>query len=367
MATNKVSRVSSAAQNKYYRCLTYHDRPIPWDIHDPEQSERSDYLRRTLQVMERHLECDGLTFYITWNLDELPSYGEDVVAIVMGDEWSQVPAYAHRVLATFKCYGSSPELAARPLRAPTYLNALLAAKYVRMRLHQLPGALRHRLHLLKRRLQGQDCPPIYDFPLGYGNQLELPITPITERSLDVFFAGSIEQGGSHPVWSPRHWLRSPKVVARNRMMQAVDQLAKDHPSFNIRIHTNDRFVLNALEYGLTEPGEVLDAQAYSETLMDTEICLVPRGTSPETFRFFEGLRYGCVLITERLPSRWFYDGAPGIQVDDWSELDTLIPQLLDDPKRMEEVHEASLEWWSTVCSEEAVGQFIAYKINILCQ
>ena len=149
------------------------------------------------------------------------------------------------------------------------------------------------------------------------------------------------------------------------MLDALTRLYQTHPSIDIQVHTNARFVLNALEYGLTEPGEVLDAEEYSNTLMNTKICLVPRGTSPETFRFFEGLRYGCVLITERLPSRWFYDGAPVIQVDEWSELRDIAPQLLADTDRMQKLHEASLEWWNAICSGEAVGQFMADRINVL--
>jgi len=147
------------------------------------------------------------------------------------------------------------------------------------------------------------------------------------------------------------------------MIQAVERLTKQHPTLNIRIHTNDQFVLNALEYGLTEPGEVLDAQAYSKTLMDSKICLVPRGTSSETFRFFEGLRYGCVLITERLPSRRFYNNAPIIQVDDWNVLPNIVPTLLADEDRMRRLHRSTLGWWKNVCSENQLGKFIASKIT----
>jgi len=360
-----VQSASSATNNRYFRCLTHHPDPIPWDIYESGKDEKPDYLRGVLQAMERHLQTDGLTFYITWDLDELPSYGKDAVAIAMGDEWSQVPSYAHRVLATFKPYGVRPQLEARPFRHPSYLNALLTAKYLRVLSHYLPGALYHKLQILKRRLKGKRIPPIYEIPLGYGNQLDLPIRPIQKRSRDVFFAGSVKQGGSSPLWSSRRWIRSPKNVAREQMLDALTRLSETHPSIDIQVHTNARFVLNALEYGLTEPGEVLDAEEYSNTLMNTKICLVPRGTSPETFRFFEGLRYGCVLITERLPSRWFYDGAPVIQVDEWSELRDIAPQLLADTDRMQKLHEASLEWWNAICSEEAVGQFMADRINVL--
>ncbi len=133
------------------------------------------------------------------------------------------------------------------------------------------------------------------------------------------------------------------------------------------MHTNARFVLNALEYGLTEPGEVLDTEAYSLALMDSKICLAPRGTSADTFRLFEGLRYGCVVITERLPARWFYRNAPVVQIDDWQELHALVPALLGDPRRLQELSQAALRWWRTVASEEAIGHWMAERIRARLQ
>jgi len=355
-----MNNIPTDSSHSYFRCLSYHSDPLPWRIHD-SSSGHPDYLQGVLQSLEEHLDVEGLTFYVTWKLDELPSYGSDVVAIVMGDEWCQVPSYAHRVLTTFKQYGVRPQLRASPRLS--HINALLFAKYLRMYLHYMPRAIWHKTQILKQRAEGKCPPQIYAIPLGYGNQVSLPIKPIEERPNDVFFAGSVEQGGSAPAWHLRQWIRSPKNVSRERMLDSLHRLAGTLPSLNLRIHTNARFVLNALEYGLLEPGEALDAQEYSEALMNAKICLVPRGTSPETFRFFEGLRSGCVLITERLPSRWFYDDAPVIQIDDWTELDDVIPSLLSNPDRMQRLHKASLEWWRSTCSEEAVGVFMAERIH----
>ena len=92
--------------------------------------------------------------------------------------------------------------------------------------------------------------------------------------------------------------------------------------------------------------------------METKICLVPRGTSFETFRFFEALRYGCVVVTEALPSRWFYKGAPVIQITDWSELEKILEKLLSDKQVLQEKHQESLNWWHKKCSEETVGAYI---------
>jgi hypothetical protein len=99
--------------------------------------------------------------------------------------------------------------------------------------------------------------------------------------------------------------------------------------------------------------------------MNAKLCLVPRGTSYETFRFFEALRYGCIVVTEALPSRWFYEGSPAIQITDWNELETILEKLLKDQNLMQEKHEESLNWWKTRCSEAVVGEYMAEKLNSL--
>ncbi|CAM3259223.1 hypothetical protein [Rhodothermus bifroesti] len=347
--------------NRYFRCLGYREVPEPLDLDKPPK--RPSYLHRVLQVVEQELKDEGLTFYVTWKLDALPEYGNHVVPIVMGDEWSQIPAYVDRVLVTFKCYGIYPQLAARPLRKPSYLNTLLLLRHLRVLAHWLPGALRYATRYLQLRLQGRSMPPVYDLPLGYGNQLALPVQPIETRPIDIFFAGSVEQGFPRRFWTPHRWLPSPKRVSRLRMLRVLESLQRRFPELRIWVHTNTRFVLNALEYGLTTHGEVLDTEAYSQMLMNSKICLAPRGTSADTFRLFEGLRYGCIVITERLPKRWFYQDLPVVQVDDWWELRERIPDLLRDAGCMQQLSKAAQHWWQTVASEETVGRWMVQKIR----
>jgi hypothetical protein len=104
-------------------------------------------------------------------------------------------------------------------------------------------------------------------------------------------------------------------------------------------------------------------ESYSELLAQTRICLVPRGNSPETFRFFEALRAGCIVICEAMPDHWFYRGAPVMRVRRWSELEAVIVPLLANPEEMERLHVASLEWWRSRCSEDAVGRYLAERIR----
>jgi hypothetical protein len=281
----------------------------------------------------------------------------------MGDEWARRPAYADQIAATFKCYGTSLPFGSRTPWQPSYFQLLLWAKYFRTQIHRLPSTLDHLISRVRRWLVGHGpTAPVYDFPLGYGNQIDLSPRPITDRPFDLFFAGSVEHGRK-PKWSPDSWIQNPKSVSRYRMIDALSDLARHKSAPRIKLSTTSEFAWNAVFYGKTNTEGLLDAETYSAHMMNAKICLVPRGTSPETFRFFEALRYGCIPITEALPSRWFYNDAPAIVVDDWSELGDIVPDLLTTPERLETLHAEALDWWNRVCSEAAVGRYVADILN----
>src|SRR6202000_1779185 len=63
---------------------------------------------------------------------------------------------------------------------------------------------------------------------------------------------------------------------------------------------------------------------YTEIMADTKITLAPRGSSVETYRFFEAMRQGCVVICDRLPPHWFYDGCRALQIDDGGTLEAEV-------------------------------------------
>lgn len=156
--------------NRYFICLSYLREPIPWDLEDEEQRNAPVYYREVLREVEQKLPDRGLTIYLTWKLDLLPSYGESVVALVMGDEWSRVPRYSQKVLATFKLYGTAPYLGINHWLPLSRIKMMLGLKYVRSRLLRLPGALRRMLVSANHRLLG-----IPQSPIIPGNQTNLCI------------------------------------------------------------------------------------------------------------------------------------------------------------------------------------------------
>lgn len=345
--------------NKYYVCL-HNQEPIEWDPFNPIQkiTPECTYFGKAFIEMEKTLEPQNLIFYLTVNLEQLPSYGTNVVAVVFADEWCRIPWYFHRVGAVFKCYGTRLALGCNPILKPSYLNFLALIHYLRSWLLQLPGLLHWSIQTLKGFLFRLSVPPIFDIPLGYYKQLEIPIKEMDNRSYDISFCGSILHR-NYPRGSLRYWLQTPKKLSRSMMLSTLEKLQQKYPNLKIQLSPLDYF-----KPGFTTTSEE-EAKSYSEAMMNTRICPIPRGTSLETFRFFEALRYGCILITEALPPRWFYQGAPAIQIQDWDELEPVLLELLHNQQLLQIKHQESLHWWSTKCSEAATGAYIAEQLNLL--
>ena len=352
--------------NAYYICLQGSNDPIVWnvsnDLSDLKQKLKQFnlnyngfcYFLKVFEIIEESTSIKNFVFYITWSdLDRLPSYGSNVVAIVLGDEWCRIPKYCNRVRAVFKCYGTSLTLGCNPLLEPSHLNIMTLFNFIRVWTLGLPYRLNYVfLKLKNEQVDKAKIASVYDIPLGYFNQLDLPIKAIEDRLHDVSFAGSVEQW-VNSVWSWKYWLKFPKTIARKKMVSAIDYIRQKNPNIDFELTINSHFGAS----------RAADARSYSEKLMDTKICLVPRGTSLETYRFFEAIRYGCIVVTEALPSRWFYDDSPAIKINDWSELAEILDKLIDNRSLMKKKHQESLDWWKTKCSEIAVADYIAQKLK----
>ncbi len=299
--------------------------------------------------MERTLEDRALDFYLTFDPHRLPEYGDTVVAVVLGDEVGFIPPYLDRVRAVFKCYGTRPALGAGLLRNPSLTGVAALAQYTVRWLRWLPSAAGHSRLVASRTMRGERPPPALSVvPLGTWNQLELPIVPIENRPTDMFFAGSVEHRASQG-----HRLLSAKVRARREMLAALERLAGLRPGLRIDVRITSDF----------KASEASSSVDYSHAMMAARACLAPRGTSVETYRLLEGLRYGCVVVSEPLPPHWFYKGAPFIRVDRWRDLDSALMPVLDDDAALRRLHASGLAWWRDRCSEAVVGRFIADRLN----
>lgn len=372
MFTKRLDRHTSSTLNKqiFYASEPYANqffmyiggRLIPWDIYDPEPENCSfvAYFGQVLQTVDRALPNQGLIFYVTMvDIKELPSYGDNVFVLILGDEFYRIPDYINQVGGVFKCYGTHQIREQinlyRPLLKLSYFKFLVLGQSVKNMGYRLAKKIKYRLRKLRILLLGRvHVAPIYDIPPGYFNSKKLPVKPIQDRTCDIFFDGSIVQH-IYPVWSLRYWSKTPKAYAREQMVNSLKQFQAKNPQFQIDL---------AVSVGYVGSSHAA-CSTYSDDMMNTKICLAPRGTTLETYRLLEAMRYGCVTIVESLPDRWFYNGAPIIQIGSWQNLEPVLTRLLNDPELLQTLHQQTLDWWETKCSEKAVGRYVAEQINAL--
>lgn len=108
----------------------------------------------------------------------------------------------------------------------------------------------------------------------------------------------------------------------------------------------------------------MNTHEYAEILADSKIILSPRGFfNTECFRFYEALRQGCIVITEKLPVTDYYHSENYIEVDSWNNIDHLIPTLLGDSDKMEQLSLKGREYYQNVLSPMGVAKYISSKIK----
>jgi hypothetical protein len=307
-----------------------------------------EYFHDVLRFVCENFHKRELTFYLTSDLAELPSYGENVVPIVLADEWCRIPHYAHRVGVIFKTYGTRPYMPAHKGRRLTYQHILSGIQFARDVAFWVPGGVADYIKRLSDKVHRCE---ILDIPLGCYRFEDFDMKPMSARNIDASFAGSIKQA-TYGHLSLKRYMHTAKSRARTLLLESLARIAKERPQAAIRYKATASFSPDSSR-----------KDSYVDELADTKVCLVPRGTSPETFRLFEGVRSGCAIISEPLPHRWFYDGAPFIFIDDWRDLGKVLLPLLEDPLRLEEFHRKTKHWWNTKCSPAAVGAFIVQSLN----
>ena len=302
------------------------------------------YFGRVLNLLEPQIKDQGLIIYVTgWTVHELPSYGSNVVACILQDEWSREPQYRDKVGMIFRTCGKSPFVT----EAYKYgdWRDVLTNFLAQMKAVLKDGVGRSKMKLVA--MQGGKLAPIYNIPLGYFPLSDVPFVPMKERTHDLYFAGSIRHTEEITFF------KRPKELARNRMVEAFDEVKKRIPEIKLK---------SKITGGFTESISA-DNASYLENMMNAKICPVPRGNNLETFRFYEAVRYGCIPVAEALPDDYFYNEAPVIRLKNWADLQVVVTDLLQDEEKLQDLHQKVLNWWEVKCSESATAKIMSHKIK----
>ncbi len=313
--------------------------------------------RYTYDVLEQALPsvaAEGLQFYFTKEAYFLPRYGRDVVAVLLQEERCKVPVYGRQVRAVLRNLLSRPALGFEPARALTSfsrLESILAFEYVRDWYTHLRSrvAFAHPPAQLPAPVRNE--PRTIRLPLGYHSQQDLPQISMAERSLDLFFAGEVNYLA--PKGTYLRYTSTSKREARVQLWAELQRLQK----------TGEwRMDLGNISAG--EKDAVPHFGSYSEKMMQSRICVAPRGSVADSFRSFEGLRAGCLVVANRLPADEFmYPHAPLLIVHHWREIEGILKRYARDIPALEAWHAGALAWWHDHLRPEAVAPWVAARLN----
>jgi hypothetical protein len=119
--------------------------------------------------------------------------------------------------------------------------------------------------------------------------------------------------------------------------------------------------LRSFRLNLTSEARV-SVPEYSAFLNDARISLcLPGNYSPETFRFYESMKIGCIVVSVRMPENGLYRSHPGFQVDDFNDVNhvaEVLQSILEVPEQFDSLQLRSLEAWESHYSPAAVAAMI---------
>jgi hypothetical protein len=177
-------------------------------------------------------------------------------------------------------------------------------------------------------------------PLGCNGEVpELTLVPWPERELDLFYSGH-----AHKYRQGLYHFLQEVLLQFRPCEQELAAIALWSSRFRAG----------------------LDAQSYARFLSQSRVALVPRGHSAMTYRLFEAMRAGCVLLCDNLPPAWYLEHCPRIVMPaDWHNLRAVLESLWQEPALMQDMHLKTLANYHHFCRPEAVAQYILAELQLL--
>jgi hypothetical protein len=315
--------------------------PPPWT---PALPAEMRYPYNVLEAALPHVSAEGLHFYFTKDAYRLPTYGRNVVGVLLQEERCKVPVYGRHVRAVIRNLLTYPFLGYRPHLGFNRLDAILTFEFIRDSYTSLRAryALAHPPASFPAPVRRE--PRTIRLPLGYHSQVEVPQIAMADRPLDTFFAGQISE--TIPSGSYKHYTSTSKLQARRQIWRALRELQQQG------------------KWNMDLEDLAADQQRYSEKMMRSRICVAPRGSMADSYRAFEGLRAGCLVVANRLPKDEFlYPHAPLLIVDHWGEFGGILERYARDIDTLEEWRARSLAWWHNRLRPEVIGALVAEQLN----
>ncbi len=267
------------------------------------------YFRRVFEALDGIPSDRDFTFYLTNNIKQLPSYGRDVVAIVVGDEHCRIPSYLHKVGGVFKNCGTHPRLGCRPMREPSIINVLSLLVFGYRCLKYIPGLTYYLVRLISGRRR--EFAPFCEIPLGTANQEIVPFRELDVRSTGLFFAGSVAHGAYTAVPCQRNQ-GPPQSKARCTCRDAQKCRNDFKPPAQARCENGCRVRLRQ--------GDRQRRACIRRPVDGRKDLACTAGGLPADISFFSGDESRLRSHHRRGSVPTFFAGAPAIHLKSWDDL-----------------------------------------------
>jgi hypothetical protein len=192
--------------------------------------------------------------------------------------------------------------------------------------------------------------------LGYHTQTKnKTIIPIKERLFNISFIGCLNRNrvrlASTLTNIPIKWIGLGLLLCKTFTLKILNNLVKWK-------YNNDYYEFNdGFNNGLNE-------EDFNFILKNTKIILCPKGwVNTETFRLYESMKWGCVVISEELPERSYYKDIPIIKVSDWKEGVQIANEMINNTKLLEEMSNKNIQYYNDNLSPKAAANLIIDKLT----
>jgi hypothetical protein len=203
---------------------------------------------------------------------------------------------------------------------------------------------------------------IHSFTLGHINDMIFAadsVLPVEKRTINLFFSGNLQKNRSD-LYRQFNMLRAVPLTLLTRMLRGPlrniflklfgSDFSSEEKKFKIQF-------TNGFMKGYSK-------KEYKDFLLQTKILLCPKGSlSVETFRLFEGLNAGCIVISEMLPELDIYKDVPVIQIKSWDKGLKKAREFLSDPLMLQGMQDESIKWWNSNCSYSSVAKRIIIQLQ----
>ena len=317
-----------------------------WDLTGPAPESWHDaaYWGQVFHTLDRLTDGADLDVFLTRRFTGTPPLtGKQVVGVLVNEELGLEPLWAGQVGLVVKTMGSRRRVSMRLRTGQDLLYApLTLAQELAIQAKRAP----HVAAVLRQR--GLRAPRILDVPLGTHLYRPAPPTPFDERPVDVAFAGSLANSEHEAM----RRLPSQKARARRELFAALDDVRRQLPQLEVRVNQ-----LKSFHWAHDH------VDSYAELMAATKVALCPRGSVWETYRWWEAMASGCVVVAERQRDAEYYRNSPAVVVDGWKRLPAVLESLFADPAGMRERAAASVAFWNEQGAPPAVARRIATELR----